>query len=62
MAMCQICGKTTVFGNQVSHAGNRNSRTFKPNLQRVHAVVQGRKTHLTVCTRCLKSGRVQKAI
>ena len=62
MAMCQICGKTTVFGNQVSFAGNRNKRSFKPNLQRVHAIQKGRKMHITVCTRCIKSGRVQKAI
>jgi large subunit ribosomal protein L28 len=62
MPMCQICGKGTVFGHQVSHANNRNRRTFKPNLQRVHVLHHGRKMHLTVCTRCIKSGRVQKAI
>jgi len=29
---CQITGKRAVSGNNVSHANNRNKRTFKPNL------------------------------
>ncbi len=62
MPACEVCGKTTRFGNQVSFAGNRNNRTFKPNLQTVRAVVNGRTVKITVCTRCLKAGKVQKAI
>ncbi len=30
--VCQITGKSTVAGNNVSHANNRNKRTFRPNL------------------------------
>ena len=30
--ICQITGKSTVAGNNVSHANNRNKRTFRPNL------------------------------
>lgn len=62
MAACAVCGKTTKFGNQVSFAGNRNNRTFKPNLQTVRAVINGRIMKVTVCTRCLKAGKIQKAI
>ncbi|MCS7198360.1 MAG: 50S ribosomal protein L28 [Candidatus Bipolaricaulota bacterium] len=62
MAVCTVCGKTTKFGNQVSFAGNRNNRTFKPNLQTVRAVINGRIKKVTVCTRCLKAGKIQKAI
>ena len=29
---CQITGKRSVSGNNVSHAKNRNKRLFKPNL------------------------------
>jgi len=32
-----------------------------PNLQRVHAIVGGRRVHVRVCTRCLKAGKVVKA-
>jgi ribosomal protein L28 len=31
---CDICGKTTVHGQQVSHAHNVTKRTWEPNLQR----------------------------
>ena len=30
--VCQITGKRTVAGNNVSHANNRTKRTFKPNI------------------------------
>ena len=36
---CDICGKTTVHGQQVSHAHNVTKRTWEPNLQRVRAKV-----------------------
>lgn len=58
--MCEICGKKPMVGSRISHAHNVNKRRFNPNLQRVRAVVPGRKKTLVVCTACLKSGRVQK--
>lgn len=30
--ICQVTGKHTVRGNNVSHANNRTRRSFKPNL------------------------------
>ena len=30
--VCQITGKRTVSGNNVSHANNRTKRSFKPNI------------------------------
>lgn len=30
--ICQVTGKGTTFGNNVSHAKNRTRRTFLPNL------------------------------
>jgi large subunit ribosomal protein L28 len=30
--ICQITGKRTMVGNNVSHANNRTKRTFHPNL------------------------------
>jgi large subunit ribosomal protein L28 len=58
---CDVCGKGTVFGNNVSHAHNVTSRTWEPNLQRVRAVVEGRVRRVMVCTRCLRSGKIVKA-
>jgi len=59
--MCEVCGKAPVFGNRVSHAHNVSSRRWMPNLQRVRAIVDGTVRRISVCTRCLRSGKVQKA-
>lgn len=58
---CEICGKGTVSGRNISHAHNVTPRTWEPNLQRVRALVEGTVRRVRVCTRCLRSGRVQKA-
>ena len=58
---CELCGKSTVFGRNISHAHNVTSRTWEPNLQRVRAVVGGGVRRIRVCTRCLRSGMVVKA-
>jgi large subunit ribosomal protein L28 len=62
MAMrCEICGKGPAVGRKVSHAHNVRPRRFEPNLQRVHAVVNGANTRIRVCTRCIRSSKVVKA-
>lgn len=62
MAKCEICGKTMQTGMKVSHSHIRTKRKWKPNLQRVRTVVNGTPQRVTVCTRCLRSGKVQRAI
>lgn len=62
MAKCDVCGKSLVFENQVSHSHRRSNRIYKPNVQRVKAIVNGRPTHIYACTRCLRSGKVQRAV
>ena len=41
MAKCEFCGKDVSFGIQVSHSHRRSNRTWKPNIKRVKAVVNG---------------------
>jgi large subunit ribosomal protein L28 len=60
--MCELCQKKPVSGNNVSHANNKTRRVFNPNLQTVRAVVDGSHKRIRVCTRCLRSGLVQKAV
>ncbi len=60
--VCAICGKGVSTGMTVSHSHIRSKRTWKPNLQRIRAVVNGTPTHARVCTRCLRSGKVQRAV
>ena len=38
----------------------RSKRSYKPNLQRVRAIVDGKRVRLKVCTSCLRLGRVVK--
>lgn len=59
---CEICGKDIDFGNKVSHSNRKARRTWLPNVQRVRAVVDGTVRRIRVCTRCLRSGRVQRAV
>ena len=58
---CEICGKGPTYGNNVSHAHNISRRRWNPNLQRVHAVVNGAQKTLRVCTACIRAGKVIKA-
>ncbi len=62
MAMCQVCGKKKVMGNNVSHANNKTKRQILPNLQRTKAIIEGRTQRVYVCTRCLRSGLIEKAV
>ncbi|MDE3118571.1 MAG: 50S ribosomal protein L28 [Nitrospirota bacterium] len=59
---CDLCGKRHQSGHNVSHANNKTNRIFSPNLQRVKAMVGGTTKHIRVCTRCLRSGLVKKAV
>lgn len=65
MAKCAICEKNATFGNQLSitrsHISKRTSRTWKPNLRKVKAVVNGEPKRITVCAKCLRSGKVKRA-
>ena len=59
---CAVCGKKPSTGNTVSHANNRTRRRWKPNLQRVRAKVGGGVKHILACTRCIRSGKVQRPV
>lgn len=65
MAKCDICGKTLSHGNKISiarsHVSRRATRTFKPNLRRVKAVVDGQPKTIHACSKCLRSGKVVRA-
>lgn len=62
MAKCDVCGKGVSFGIKVSHSHRRSNRTFKPNVKRVKAIVNGSVKRIHVCTNCLRSNRVTRAV
>ena len=62
MAKCEVCGKGVTFGIKVSHSHRRSNRAWKPNVRSVKAIVNGTPKTVKVCSRCLRSGKVQRAV
>lgn len=62
MAKCDICGKGVSFGIRVSHSHRRSNRTWKPNVKKIKALVDNKPCRIHVCTRCLRSGKVVRAV
>jgi large subunit ribosomal protein L28 len=73
--VCYFTGKKTTFGNQVTHRGKAKylggvgtkitgitARKFKPNIQKVRAVVNGRIVRIKVSTKAIKMGLVTKPV
>ena len=54
---CELTGKESMYGHNVSHANNRTNRRFVPNLQKVtlHSDALRKDIKLRVCTRALRS-------
>ena len=58
--MCEICKKTSLVGNNVSHANNKTKKRSQPNLHKVRVLYEGKVQRMSVCTRCIRSGKVSK--
>ena len=58
----EVCAKGTISGHNVSHSNRKSNRIWAPNVQRVRVVVNGTAKRMNVCTRCLRSGNVQRAL
>lgn len=71
--VCEICGKKPMVGNRIIRKGLAKykggiglhttavtRRRFLPNLQRVHALVDGVPRTIYACAACIKAGRVAK--
>ena len=72
--VCDICSKGAMTGNRIVRSGlpkksggiglnvtGVSRRRFLPNLQKIRTLENGRTIRRTVCTQCIKSGRVVKA-
>lgn len=73
--VCQLSGKRTVSGRTYTTRGlakskggvgtkitGKTKRKFRPNLQKVRAVVNGRTTRMRVSAKLLRRGRVTKPV
>lgn len=72
---CDVCGKGPQVGNSVTLRGKAKylggvgtkvtgitKRQFRPNLQRVKVTEKGTNKTVLVCTQCIRSGRITKAV
>lgn len=55
MAKCDVCGKTTTFGHNRSFSLRATNRAFKPNLQKITVVEDGKKVQKTLCAKCIRT-------
>ncbi|MGA3068393.1 MAG: 50S ribosomal protein L28 [Tepidisphaeraceae bacterium] len=71
--VCHFTGKKTSFGHKVTHRGKAkylggvgtkitgiSHRKFKPNIQRVRAVVDGQIVRIKVSAKAIRAGLIQK--
>ncbi len=71
--VCELCGRSPMRGYAIERRGlakkkggvgrkitGRTKRNFRPNIQRVRAVVNGKIVRIRVCTSCIRAGKVVK--
>ncbi len=59
---CYICGKTTTFGNKVSHSKQKTRKKQKPNLHNIKIEVNNEIKKVYICSKCLKANKVKKVV
>jgi large subunit ribosomal protein L28 len=52
---CDICGKSAIFGSNVSHSKRHTARQWLPNIHPATLNKDGVPVHMNVCTRCLRN-------
>ena len=73
--VCKFTGKKTTFGNQITHRGKAKylggvgtkitgitARKFKPNIQKVRAVVDGQIVRVKVSAKAIRMGLITKPV
>jgi len=71
--VCKFTGKKTTFGNQLTHRGKPKylggvgtkitgitARTFRPNIQKVRAIIDGSPVRIKVSAKAIRCGMVVK--
>ena len=65
MAKCAVCEKSVSFGRKISITRSQVSRRAlakqRPNVRRVRVLHKGTPMTMHVCSRCLRSGKVERA-
>ena len=51
---CDFCGKTPMFGHNVSHSKRHTNRSWTPNIHPARIMIDGKMKRVNLCTRCLR--------
>ena len=66
MAKCDICEKSMRTGHRISitrsQVSRRANRTWKPNVKKIKIIENGTVKSIHICTRCMRSDKVTRAI
>jgi large subunit ribosomal protein L28 len=62
MAVCEITGKSKMYGHNVSFSQKKTRKVFKPNIQKRTLEVDGKKVRLNVSTSALRTLRKKGAL
>ena len=66
MAKCEICEKGQMKGHRISinrsQVSRRANRKWKPNVKKVKIIDNETVKSIYICTRCLRSNKVTRAI
>ena len=73
--VCQITGKKTSFGNQITTRGKAKylggvgtkitgitARKFMPNIQKVRAIINGKVVRIKVSAKAIRNGHIVKPV
>lgn len=58
--VCSVCGKGNMSGNRVSHSHRKARHSWAANVQKVKFKSGSSIMSDYVCTKCLKSGKVDR--
>lgn len=66
MAKCDICSKAMQNGHRISinrsQVSRRANKTWKANVRKIKIIENGTVKSINICTRCMRSGKVTRAI
>ena len=66
MARCDICDKGRQVGHRISinrsQVSRRAGKTWKPNVKKIKIIENGTTKSIHICTRCMRSNKVTRAI
>lgn len=62
--ICVVCGKCPRIAQNVSNANNKTKRWVYPNVHVIRFTEKGKRSvkRGSVCTKCVKAGKVEKVV